>query len=142
MKFYLARSWFLCLLGEALGAAGEVDEALTTMDEALELNPSEMVYRPSVFRMRGELRLRRRPTGTDLFELAERDFHEAIHVAHQMAAKSDELRATSSLARLQAKTGRRDEAYTMLADVYGTSSEGFDTADLRDAKTLLDELCA
>jgi hypothetical protein len=52
---------------EALGAAGEVNEALTTMDEALELNPGVMIYRLSVCRNRGELRLRKRPANTDLF---------------------------------------------------------------------------
>ena len=51
-----------------------------------------------------------------------------------------ELRATTSLARLLAKQGRRDEARTMLADIYGWFTEGFDTADLKDAKALLDEL--
>jgi len=52
-----------------------------------------------------------------------------------------ELRATMSLARLLAKQGRRDEARAMLADIYNWFTEGFDTADLRDAKALLDHLC-
>jgi predicted ATPase len=55
-------------------------------------------------------------------------------------AKSRDLRATTNLARLVDQTGRRDEARTMLADIYGWFTEGFDTADLKDAKALLDEL--
>ena len=57
-----------------------------------------------------------------------------------MGAKAWELRATMSLARLLAKQGRRDEARAMLAEIYGWFTEGFDTADLKDAKALLDEL--
>jgi predicted ATPase len=64
---------------------------------------------------------------------------EAIAIAPQ-EAKSWELRATTSLARLMAKQGRRDEACTILAEIYRWFTEGFDTADLRDAKAFLDEL--
>ena len=58
----------------------------------------------------------------------------------KQSARSEELRATTSLARLLAKQGRRDEARAMLAEIYGWFTEGFDTADLKDAKALLDEL--
>jgi predicted ATPase len=57
-----------------------------------------------------------------------------------MSAKAFELRATTSLARLLEKTGRRDEARTILEEIYGSFTEGFDTADLKDAKALLEEL--
>ena len=67
-------------------------------------------------------------------------FRDAIEVARRQSAKSWELRATMSLARLLRDTGRRDEARTMLADIYNWFTEGFDTADLKDAKALLDEL--
>ena len=67
-------------------------------------------------------------------------FRTAIEIARRQSAKSLELRATTSLARLLATQGRRDEARTMLADIYGWFTEGFDTADLKDAKALLDEL--
>jgi class 3 adenylate cyclase/predicted ATPase len=67
-------------------------------------------------------------------------FERAIEVARKQSAKSFELRATFSLARLLASQGRRDEARTMLADIYGWFTEGFDTADLKDAKALLAEL--
>ena len=71
---------------------------------------------------------------------AESCFQRAIEVAHKRSAKSFELRATTSLARLLAKQGRRDEARAMLAEIYNWFTEGFDTADLKDAKALLDEL--
>ena len=71
---------------------------------------------------------------------AEGDFREAIAIAQTMSAKSWQLRATMSLARLLRGTGRRDDARTMLANIYNWFTEGFDTADLKDAKTLLDEL--
>jgi predicted ATPase len=69
-------------------------------------------------------------------------FEDAIELARQQSAKSWELRATNSFARLLAKQGRRNEARTMLAEIYNWFTEGFDTADLKDAKTLLDELGA
>ena len=72
--------------------------------------------------------------------MAEADFREAISIAQKMSAKAWELRATTSLARLLRKTRRRDEARTMLAEIYNWFTEGFDTADLKDAKALLDEL--
>ena len=72
--------------------------------------------------------------------LAGRDFREAITVSRRMGSKAYELRATTSLARLLAKQGKRDEARAMLADIYNRFTEGFDTADLKDAKALLDEL--
>ena len=71
---------------------------------------------------------------------AEQCFRTAIEIARRQSARSEELRATTSLARLLAKQGRRDEARTMLAEIYGWFTEGFDTADLKDAKALLDEL--
>jgi predicted ATPase len=71
---------------------------------------------------------------------AAESYREAIEVARRQSAKSLELRATVSLARLLRDTGRRDEARTMLADIYGWFTEGFDTADLKEAKALLDEL--
>lgn len=75
-------------------------------------------------------------------ELAEADFREAIALAQKMDAKASELQATMSLARLLDRTGRREEARAMLAAIYGWFTEGFDTADLKDAKALLDQLNA
>jgi predicted ATPase len=72
----------------------------------------------------------------------ERCFRMAINIARGQSARSEELRTTTSLARLLVKQGRRDEARTMLAEIYGWFTEGFDTADLKDAKALLDKLNA
>ena len=65
---------------------------------------------------------------------------EAIAIARKQKAKSCELRAAVSLARFLRDTNRRDEAHALLAEIYGWFTEGFDTADLKDAKTLLDQL--
>jgi len=73
---------------------------------------------------------------------AESSFRSAIEIARTQSARMWELRATTSLARLLAKQGRRDEARAMLAEIYGWFTEGFDTRDLKDAKALLDELNA
>ena len=71
---------------------------------------------------------------------AEAVFNTAIAIARQQQARSFELRAPISLARVLAQQGRRDEAPAMLAQIYNWFTEGFDTADLKDAKTLLKEL--
>ena len=73
-------------------------------------------------------------------EQAERSFLRAIEVARRQRAKTAELRAATSLARLWRDQGKRAEARDLLAPVYGWFTEGFDTADLKDAKALLDEL--
>jgi predicted ATPase len=71
---------------------------------------------------------------------ANKCFRKAIELARVQSAKAWELRATISLARLRSSEGNRDEARAMLAEIYGWFTEGFDTADLIDAKALLDEL--
>jgi class 3 adenylate cyclase/tetratricopeptide (TPR) repeat protein len=114
---------------------GAIADALGTIEDALTANPEELVSRPAAYRVRGELRLKQGERS-----LAEADFHEAIALARKMSAKAYELRATMSLARLLRDTNRRDEARTMLAEIYGWFTEGFDTADLKDAKALFDEL--
>ena len=122
-------------LAEALGREGAIVEALATVEHALQANRDQLVNRPDIIRVRGELRLK-----AEQPELAEADFRDAIELAQKMGAKAWELRTTISLARLLAKHGRRDEARAMLAEIYGWFTEGFDTADLKGAKTLLDEL--
>ncbi|MBV8454737.1 MAG: tetratricopeptide repeat protein [Deltaproteobacteria bacterium] len=99
------------------------------------MNPEQLAYRPEIYRIRGGIRLELKE-----MEMAEDDFREAIELSRKMSAKSWELRATTSLARLLDKQGRRDEARSMLAEIYGWFTEGFDTADLKEAKALLDEL--
>jgi predicted ATPase len=90
-------------------------------------------------RLKGAATLGRNPSAT---ADAENCFRKAIEVACSQSARWWELRATVSMARLLRDTNRRDEARTMLAEIYNWFTEGFDTADLKDAKALLDELTA
>jgi len=137
IRMCIGISNYTAYLAEAQEHEGAIVDALETVEQALQANPDELVYRPEILRLRGELRLKHGNT-----ELAEVDFREAIAVAKKFGAKALELRAATSFARLLAKQGHRDEARTMLADIYGWFTEGFDTADLKDAKALLDELSA
>jgi class 3 adenylate cyclase/tetratricopeptide (TPR) repeat protein len=122
-------------LAAAQERAGDIADAFATIEQALRVNPEEIYYRPEIFRLRGELRLKLAQA-----EFAEADFREALALARGMEAKAWELRATMSLARLLDGEGHRDEARTMLAEIYGWFTEGFDTVDLKEAKTLLEEL--
>jgi tetratricopeptide (TPR) repeat protein len=122
-------------LAESHERAGAIADALETVEQALHANPDALTRRPETLRLRGELRLKQ-----EQIELAEADFRESIALAQKMRAKAWELRATMSLVRLLDKQGRRGEARTMLAHIYGWFTEGLDTADLKDAKALLDEL--
>jgi class 3 adenylate cyclase/tetratricopeptide (TPR) repeat protein len=125
----------LACLAETQALDAKIDEALITIEEALAANPEEVVFRPYPLTYRGELRLKLGQTAQ-----AEADFREAIALARKTQAKTYELRATTSLARLLRDTNRRDKARAKLAEIYNWFTEGFDTADLKDAKALLDEL--
>jgi predicted ATPase len=107
--------------------------------EALHLlqQSGECFWEAEIYRVRGELLLKQNESNRDE---AQASFERAIQIAHAQTAKSLELRATTSLARLLRDTNRRHETRAMLADIYGWFTEGFDTADLKDAKALLDEL--
>jgi class 3 adenylate cyclase/tetratricopeptide (TPR) repeat protein len=142
MNFYASRASILVELAETLAVAGAYDEALVTVEHAVQTNADELIYHPRALLLRGELRLRADAGGEVHFDLVEQYFREAIEVAQTMSAKSLELRATTSLARLLDRQGARDEARRMLADIYNWFTEGFDTADLKEAKALLDELGA
>jgi len=127
-------TFFLTWLAEAQALGGALAESLRTIEEALTVNPDERFWRPETLRVRGEVRGQQ---GEE--ELAE-DFRAAIALAREMSAKSWELRTAASLARLWRDQGKRFAARDLLAPVYGWFTEGFDTADLKDAKALLDEL--
>jgi class 3 adenylate cyclase/predicted ATPase len=129
----------LRLLAEACRDSGKIDDGLTALNEALILIEEQENRRDEVAvrQVKGELLLL---GGQAASAEAEQCFRKAIEVARNQSAKWWELRATTSLARLLASQGRRDEARTMLAEIYGWFTEGFDTAGLKDAKRLLDEL--
>ena len=131
----------LCLLAEAYTDTGLLDDGLDALAEAVAAADEHEVrhYEPEMHRLKGELLLRQ-----DDFNVAEaqRCFERAIEIARKQSAKSFELRATISLAQLFATQGRRDEARAMLTEIYNWFTEGFDTADLKDARALLDELQA
>jgi predicted ATPase len=90
-------------------------------------------------RLKGELLLKQKASNAAEVQNC---FERAIEIARKQSAKSWKLRATTSLARLLANQGRRDEASEMLAEIYNWFTEGFDTADLIDAKSLLEEIIA
>jgi predicted ATPase len=94
-------------------------------------------WHAEMLRLKGELLLRQSDSNATE---AQRYFERAIEIARQQRVKLWELRSAMSLARLLLDTGRRDEARAILADIYNWFTEGFDTADLRDAKALLEEL--
>jgi predicted ATPase/class 3 adenylate cyclase len=131
--------WFHVLLAEACGRAGQVEEGLRVLEEALEAPQiaEDHFYEAEVYRLKGELLLQQ---STAQQGQAEEHFHQALTVARQQQAKSWELRAAMSLSRLWQQQGKRAEAYELLAPVHGWFTEGFDTADLQEAKVLLEEL--
>jgi predicted ATPase len=121
---------------EAHLRANQLDDALSALDRAAEAGPTgARHYQAELHRLRGEVLTR---TG----EQAEAAswFQRAIDTAAGQQAKSLELRAATSLARLWRDQGKRAQARDLLTPIYGWFTEGFDTADLKDAKALLDEL--
>jgi predicted ATPase len=149
-------TYFLALVAEAYGANGQVQAGLQTITEALEhvVQTGERVWEAELHRLHGELVLQsgvqglrprdlRPPSATPNTPAAveaEAYFHRALAIARQQQAKSLELRAALSLARLWQQQGKTGEARTLLVPIYGWFTEGFDTVDLLEAKSLLDKL--
>jgi TOMM system kinase/cyclase fusion protein len=133
------RPYYLALLAEAFGREGKVEEGLRRLAEALAVanDTGEHRWDAELYRLKGELLLALSP---EKHAEAETCFHQALAVARRQQAKSWELRAAMSLARLWQQQGKRDEARQLLAPVYAWFTEGFDTTDLREAKVLLGEL--
>jgi predicted ATPase/class 3 adenylate cyclase len=131
--------YWLVLLAEAHGMRGQPEAGLTVLTEALALvdTTGERWYEPELYRLKGTLLLQQNAANQ---AEAETCFQQAISIAQNQQAKSLELRAATSLARLWQSQGKRQEANDLLASVYNWFTEGFDTADLQDAKALLDEL--
>ena len=134
------RIYYLAQLADACGKTGRVDEGLEAIAEALGLiQNGERWWEAEIHRLQADLLLKQNLSNQ---AEAQASLDRAIEIARKQGAKSLELRATMSLARLMRDTGRRDEAHAMVAEIYGWFTEGFDTADLKDAKALLDELNA
>jgi class 3 adenylate cyclase/predicted ATPase len=135
----LTRPWNLCLLAKGYAETNGLDDGLGALAEALAVadEHEDRFYAAEIHRVKGDLLLRQDASN---FTKAEGCFRRAIEIARTQSAKSWELRATVSLARLLKSQGRDQEARTMLAEIYNWFTEGFDTADLKDAKALLDEL--
>jgi len=139
MRDEISRTMFLGMLGEGYRKVGDSARASDLLAEALERANRTGVrfYECELHRLMGELHLK---GGDADAKRAEDCFRTAVDVAVKQKAKSWELRTTTSLARLLASQGRRDEARSRLAEIYGWFTEGFDSPDLKDAKALLDEL--
>ena len=142
----LRRTYFGALLAEAYGRAGQVTEGLRLLAQALTVvrTNGEQVYEAELYRLQGELRLApvgqgQHPPGPSE-AAAERSMQQALDIARRQQAKSLELRAAMSLSRLWRQQGKHREAYELLAPIYGWFTEGFDTADLQEAKALLEAL--
>ncbi len=133
------RSWYLACLAEAYGTVGRPEAGLKLLAEALEIvaQRAEGFWEAELHRLTGELLLQQ--TTPDTTQAAS-CFHQALSIAQHQQAKSLELRAATSLARLWQSQDKRQDAYDLLAPVYEWFTEGFDTADLQEAKVLLDEL--
>ena len=145
----------LALLAEACGKVGQAEEGLRVLAEALALvdKIGERFYEAELYRLKGELTLQKlsvigaqlsetdpQPLTPDPQGEAEACFLKAIDIARQQQAKSWELRAATSLARLWQRQGKTHEAHRMLSEIYNWFTEGFDTKDLQEAKALFEEL--
>ena len=133
------RPYGLALLAEAYAKVGQPEEGLPLLAEALAVanDKGERRWDAELYRLQGELLLAH---AAEQHTEAETCFRQAIDVARHQQAKSWELRATMSLTRLWQRQGKRGEARQLLAEVYGWFTEGFDTADLHEARALLEEL--
>ena len=137
----MLRPYYLALFAEASAKVGQTAEGLEALTEALATLARSMTrwWEAEMYRLRGELLLQQTVAQ---MEEAEVCFQQALAVARRQQAKSLELRAAMSLARLWRRQGKQVEAHELLAPVYGWFTEGFDTADLQEAKALLEELGA
>ena len=139
----LQRTYFPALVAEGYEKVGQRAEGLSLLAEALAAadKTGEGHYEAELYRLKGELTLQSEVQSlTARSKAAEVCFHTALDIARQQSAKSWELRAATSLARLWQRQGKQQEARTVLTPVYNWFTEGFDTKDLREARVLLQEL--
>ena len=154
----IALPFYLALLATAYEKVGQVEEGLSVLAEALAVvdRNGERIYEAELHRLKGELLLQKFQVSSSKLQgplnpqhltpsiqtevEAEACFLKAIEISRQQQAKSLELRATMSLARLWQQQGKQKEAHNMLSEIYNWFTEGFDTRDLQGAKTLIEEL--
>jgi predicted ATPase len=147
------QTYSLARLAEAYGKGGQVEEGLATVAEALDFvdRTEERFYEAELYRLKGQLTLQQFNVQGSKFKVAdprpltpnpqaEACFQKAIQIAQRQQAKSLELRAVMSLAKLWQRQGKQKEAHAMLAEIYSWFTEGFDTKDLQEAKGLLADL--
>jgi len=139
MQGQISRSWSDAWLAEVCLKFGRTNEAIAALEDGIAVIAlrGEGFAESEIYRLRGEAELQ---FGRSHFASAANWFERAIDAARKRGARIAELRATSNLARLLAKQNKRAKARAALADIYNWFTEGFDTADLKDAKALLDEL--
>jgi predicted ATPase len=130
------------LLAEGYGAVGQTDEGLGVLAEAFAevATTAERRWEAELYRLQGELLLRAKGKRRKAEWTPEACFRQALEIARQQQAKALELRAAVSLSRLWQQQGKRDTARQLLAEIYAWFSEGFDTTDLQEAKSLLEQL--
>jgi class 3 adenylate cyclase/predicted ATPase len=133
----LARPWYLALLAGAYEQAGQIDEGMSALAEAQPL-PDVGFLGPELRRLKAMLLLRR--SGRDAAEAAQGCFEEGLDLARRQGTRGWELRTATGLADLRRRQGRGREARDLLAPIFGWFTEGFETADLKDARALLDQL--
>jgi predicted ATPase len=133
------RQYYLAFLAETYGKVGQAEKGLSVLAQALATvdKAGERFYEAELYRLKGELLL---VCSAENHGKAEAYFQQALDVARRQQAKSWELRAAMSLSRLWQRQGKREQARELLADVYNWFSEGFDTADLQEARAQLAEL--
>ena len=135
----LLRPYWLALLAEVHGNLGQAEEGLNALAEGLTVahKTGERLYEAEIYRLKGELLLRQASADE---QRVESYFRQALDIARRQQAKSLELRAALSLSRLWQQQGKRHEARQALSEVYAWFTEGFDTADLQEAKAQLEYL--
>jgi predicted ATPase len=141
----LFRPYLLALSAEAYGKAGQAEDGLAALAEALTGvdNSGERFYEAELYRLKGVLTLNQSSAPgleSSVQKEAEACFLKAVEVARKQQAKSLELRAVTSMSRLWQRQGKKTEAHAMLAEIYHWFTEGLDTKDLQEAKALLEEL--